>query len=123
MIRQVALHRLVPWLIGLFFIAQICGVVQLLSEHTAHVTESQLILSEAAVTGNTSHGHHHHHDGDADGAIQHHELQDLNGAPACLIASCELAFTHDTITAYVSDAFTESKPVLLERPPKPFLSV
>lgn len=137
MIRQAALHRLVPWLIGLFFIAQICSVVQLLSEHTAHVTESQLILSEAAVSeaavseaavseaavaGNTSQGHHHHH-GDADGAIQHHELQDLNGAPACLIAGCELAFTHDTVTAYISDTLTESKPVLLERPPKPFLSV
>ena len=121
MIRQVALHRLVPWLIGLFFIAQICGVVQLLSEHTAHETESQLILSKEAVTGNTSHGHHHY--GDADGAIQHHELQDLNGAPVSLIAGCELAFTHDTITAYASDALTESNPVLLERPPKSFLSV
>jgi hypothetical protein len=122
MIRQVSLHRLSPWLIGLFFIAQICGVVQLLSNHTAHVTESQLILSKTAVTKSTSHGHHHHY-GDADGAIQHHELQDLNGAPLYLIAGCELAFTHDAITAYVSDALNESNPVLLERPPKPFLSV
>jgi hypothetical protein len=122
MIRQIALHRLSPWLIGLFFIAQICGVVQLLSEHTAHAAESQLIVSEAAVVGNTSHGHHHRY-GDADRAIQHHELQDLNGAPAHLIAGFELAFTHDTITAYVSDALAESNPVLLERPPKPFLSV
>jgi hypothetical protein len=122
MIRQIALPRLGPWLVGLFFIAQICGVVQLLGEHTEHVAESQLILHQAAVTGNTWHGHHHHN-GDADGAVQHHELQDLNGAPACPIAGCELAFTHDTITAYVSDALTESNPVLLERPPKPFLSV
>jgi hypothetical protein len=37
MIRQIALHRLGPWLVGMFFIAQICGVVQLLGEHTAHV--------------------------------------------------------------------------------------
>jgi hypothetical protein len=123
MIRQAALRRSAPWLIGLFFIAQICGVGQLLGEHTAHVTESQLILSKVAVTGDTSHGHHHHHYGDADGAIQHHELQDLNGAPAYLIAGYELAFTHEAITAYVSDALTESNPVLLERPPKPFLSV
>jgi hypothetical protein len=122
MIRQAALRPLTPWLIGLYLIAQICGVAQLLSEHTAHETESQLILSNVGVTGNTSYGHHHHY-GDADGTIQHHELQDLNGAPAYLIAGCELAFTHDTITAYVSDALTESKPVLLERPPKPFLSV
>ena len=122
MIRLVSLHRLSPWLIGLFFIAQICGVVQLLSNHTAHVTESQLILSKTAVTESTSHRHHHHY-GDADGAIQHHELQDLNGAPLYLIAGCELAFTHDTMTGYVSDALTESNPVLLERPPKPFLSI
>lgn len=121
MIGQAALRRLTPWLIGFFFIAQIGGVARLLSEHTAHVTESQLVFSEVAVTGAVSLGHHHHY-GDADGAIQHHELQDLNGAPAYLIAGCELAFTHDTIT-YVSDAVTESNPVLLERPPKPFLPV
>jgi hypothetical protein len=76
-----------------------------------------------AVTGDASYGHHHHHDGDADGAIEHHELQDLNGTPAYLMAGCEPAFTHDAITAYVSDALVESNPVLLERPPKPFLSV
>jgi hypothetical protein len=122
MIRQAALRRSAPWLVGLFLIAQICGVAPLLGEHTAHVTESQLALSEVAVTGDASHGHHHH-DGDADGAIQHHELQDLNGAPAWGIADRELAFTHDTIAAYVSDALAESNPVLLERPPKPFLSV
>jgi hypothetical protein len=122
MIRQAPLRRLCPWLIGLFFIAQICSVGQLLSEHTAHVAESQLILSEVTFIGDISHGHHHHY-GDADGAIQHHELQDLNGAPAYLIVNCEFAFVHDTITAYVSDALTESNPVLLERPPKPFLSV
>ena len=125
MIRQAALRRSAPWLMGLFLIAQICGVAPLLGEHTAHVTESQLALSEVTVTGDASHDHHHHHhhDGDADGAIQHHELQDLNGAPAWGIADRELAFTHDTIAAYVSDALTEGNPVLLERPPKPFLSV
>jgi hypothetical protein len=122
MIRQAALRRLGPWLIGLFIIAQFCGVVQLLGEHTAHETESQLVLANAIVAGNTSHGHHHHY-GDADGAIQHHELQDLTGAPASLVAGCELDFAHITITAYVSDVLTESNPALLERPPKLFLSV
>lgn len=120
MIRQAAWRRLGTWLAGMFFIAQVCGVVPLLGEHTAHVTESQLILANAPVAGGASHGHHH--DGDADGAIQHHELQDLSGAPACLIAGCELPLAHVAITAYVSDALTESKPVLMERPPKPLLS-
>ena len=120
MIRRAALRRLSTLLIGLFFAAQVCGVVPLLGEHAAHVTESQLILATGTVAGNASHGHHH--DGDADGAIQHHELQDLNGAPACLIAGCELAVEHVATTAYVSEALTESNPVLLERPPKPRLS-
>jgi hypothetical protein len=110
------------WLVGLFIIAQICGVVRLLGEQTAHVAESQLMLADATVTGSTSQGHHHHY-GDADGAIQHHELQDLTGAPASLIAGCELAVTHVTITGYVSDVLAEGNPALLERPPKPFLSV
>ena len=122
MFRQAALRHLGPWLIGLFIIAQICGVVQLLGEHTAHVTESQLMLADATVIGNTSHGPHHY-DGDADGAIQHHELQDLTGAPGSLIAGCEPALTHVTITGYVSDVLIESSPALLERPPKPILSV
>ena len=116
MIRQAALRRLGTWLAGLFFVAQVCGVVQLLGEHTAHVTESQLILANATVAGNASHGHHY--DGDADGAIQHHELQDLNGAPACLIAVYELPLAHVATTAYVSDALTENNPTLLERPPR-----
>ena len=122
MIRQAALRRLSPWLIGLFMIAQFCAVVQLLSEHTTHEAESQLMLADATVAGNTSHGHHHHY-GDADGSIQHHELQDLTGAPASPVAGCELAFSHVTITGYVSDVLTESNPALLERPPKPILSV
>lgn len=121
MIRQAALRCLGTWLAGLFFIAQTCGVVPLLGEHTAHVTESQLALAHATVAGNTSHSHHH--DGDEDGAIQHHELQDLNGAPACLTAGCELPLAHVAITAHVSDAFTEGNPVLLERPPKHLLSI
>ena len=122
MFRQSALRRLGPWLIGLFITAQICGVVQLLGEHTAHVTESQLMLADATGTGNPSHGHHHY-DGDTDGAIQHHELQDLTGAPPPLIAGCEPALMHVTITGYVSDVVIESNSALLERPPKLILSV
>lgn len=121
MIRSAALRRLGPSLIGLFIIAQICGVVQLLGEHTAHVAASELILSNATATGNAPHSRHHY--GDADGAIQHHQLQDLTGAPESLIAGSEPAFTHVRITAYLADPLIEGNPVLLERPPKTFLSV
>lgn len=122
MIRQGARRHLGRWLIGLFFIAQICSVGQLLGEHTEHVTESQLILSHATLAGNISYGHRHH-EGDADGVIQHHELQDLNGAPACLVVGSETAFAHIATTAYVPDALNESDPVPLQRPPRRFLSV
>jgi hypothetical protein len=40
-----------------------------------------------------------YHHGDADGFIQHHELQDLGGAFACLISECEIALDHVSITA------------------------
>jgi hypothetical protein len=61
MIRVAAQRRLGPWLVGLFFIAQIFGVVPLMSGHTTHVAESQLVLSEhTAGTESIPEGHHHH---------------------------------------------------------------
>ena len=120
MFRNAAWRRLSLWLVGLFFIAQVCGVVHLLGEHTAHVSESQLALSHAPFAASPSHGHHH--DGDADGAIQHHALQDLNGTPLRVAATCEPDFAPVAIINYVSDALIESGPVRLERPPKSPLS-
>ena len=131
MIRHTAWRRLSTWLIGLFFLAQIGGVVQILGEHTAHVTESQLTeslltasqlaVAQASVIANVSHSHHH--EGDADGAIQHHALQDLNGAPLRLMQACELPITAAMVTPAVPDVLAGRNPVLPERPPKPFLSV
>jgi len=126
MIRHVIWRRLSTWLIGLFFLAQIGGVVHLLGEHTAHVSESQLTESQFAVAhaslvANAS--HHHHHEGDADGAIQHHELQDLNGAPLRLTQACQLTVTSAMVTPRAPEVLAGRHPVLPERPPKPFLSV
>ena len=121
MIRQAAWRRLSTLLIGLFLIAQICGVVQLLGEHTTHITESQLALSQTTFAGTTSHGHHH--EGDADGAVQHHELQDLNGAPLRLTMSSEAPVRPAALAAYVPHALAGSRPALPERPPMSVLSV
>jgi hypothetical protein len=121
MLRKTALRRCSTWLIGLFLLAQIGGVVQLLGEHTAHVSESQLAATHATAAGGASHGHHH--DGDADGAIQHHELQDLNGAPLRLVSVSECGFTPGTIMAPAPVALPGRNPVLPERPPKPSLPV
>ena len=126
MIRHIVWRRLSTWLIGLFFLAQIGGVVQLLGEHTAHVTESQLTESQLAVAHASviaKVSHHHHHEGDADGAIQHHALQDLNGAPLRLTQACELTITSAMVTPPVPDVLAGRNPVLPERPPKSFLSV
>jgi hypothetical protein len=110
-----------PWFVGLFLIAQIVGVVPLISSHTAHVVETELVISKDNVgTGGIPQSHHHH--GDADGLIQHHELQDLNGAFTYLV-TCEIAFVHVAITAYAPNTLAEAYPTLLERPPKHLLSI
>jgi hypothetical protein len=121
MMPMAATRCLGPWLVGLFLIAQFFGVVPLMRGHTAHVAESQLVLSkDNAGTGSIPQGHHHR--GDADGFIQQHELQDLNGALSCLI-SCEIAFVHVMIAAYSPNALAEADSTLLERPPKRLLSI
>jgi len=120
MIAMAAMRRLCPWLVGLFLIAQIFGVVPLMSEHTAHAAESQLVHFKGNASGGSiPQGHHHH--GDADGFIQHHELQDLNCAFTCVVC-CEIAFVHVAITARAPSALAEADRILLERPPKPLLS-
>jgi hypothetical protein len=122
MTSMAAQRRLLgPWLVGLFLIAQLFGVVPLMSGHTAHAAETQSMLSkDNASTENIPHQGHFR--GDADGFIQHHELQDLDGALTCLVC-CEIVFVHVAITAYAPNALAEADPILLERPPKPLPSV
>ena len=122
MIPSAIVRRLGSWLAGLFFIAQIFGVVSLLSEHTAHVAATELLPSQvSASTGNIAQGRHYH--GDSDGFIQHHELQDLTGTLTCLSSRCEIASVYVANTDYVPAALAEGEPILIERPPKAMLSV
>ena len=123
MIPKATLRRLGAWLAGLFLIAQIFGLVPLMSEHAAHVAESALVLSNENAGIGSIPQNHHHHQGDADGFIQHHELQDLSGTFTCLTSQCDIAFVQVAIAAFVPDALAEADPTLLERPPKHFLSV
>jgi hypothetical protein len=121
MILTAAMRRLSPWLVGLFLIAQIFGVVSLLCEHTAHVATTELQPTQVSTsTGNIPQGRHYR--GDADGFIQHHELQDLNGTLTCLSSRGEITFVYVANTDYVPAALAEGDPILLERPPKPALS-
>ncbi len=105
-----------PWIVGLFVIGQIFGVVPLISEHTAHLAEVKANASTQGIPKG------HHHVGDADGSLQHHELQDLNCAFTCVVC-CEIAFVHLATTAPAPSVIAEADRILLERPPKPLLSI
>jgi len=123
MLALIAKRRsLAPWLTGLFLVAQILGVLPLISGHTAHVAALELTLPSGDDSSAPS-PHSGHHRGDADGLAQHHELQDLNGAFPHLITGVEVALVVVAITGNPADALTENEPALLERPPKPFLSI
>ena len=122
MIRAPTMRSLGTWFVGLFLIAQIVGVVSLLSEHTAHVAGTELLASQGSVsTGNIPNGRHHC--GDADGFIQDHELQDLNGTLTYLSRLCEIAFVPASNIAYVPAVLVDGDPIVLDRPPKPMRSI
>ena len=121
MILTAGMRRLSTWLVGLFLIAQIFCVISLLCEHTAHAATTELQPAQvSASTGNIPQGRHYR--GDADGFIQHHELQDLTGTLTCLSSRCEIVFVYVANTDYVPAALAGGDPILLERPPKPTLS-
>jgi hypothetical protein len=120
MISTSTTHRLGPWIVGLFVIAQIFAVIPLMSEHTTHVAQSELGISfDRDGPGDIPHSHHR---GDADGYVQHHELQDLSGALTCTVSQCEIGFVHVAVSPYAPKAIAEGDPIFLERPPKALLS-
>jgi len=123
MISTAAMRRLGPWVVGLFIIGQIFGVVPLVSGHTAHVAEAELASSLSGGVDHAAHHKQHHHRGDADGCAQHHALQDLSGAPAPLLDCCEIVFAEVALTVPPPRMLAASDPVRLERPPKSSLSV
>jgi hypothetical protein len=118
MIRQAALRRLGPLFVGLYFVAQICGVIPLESCYSAHAGIGPSVLFECKV-GKVA----LHHSGDADDAAAHHALQDLIGVLALLPDRSEIAFVHAAIIVRHTQSLAEADPVLLERPPKRFLSI
>jgi hypothetical protein len=122
MISTAAMRRLGPWLAGLFLAAQIFGVVPLMSCYSAHAAEGTLLLS-AGEGGIDTHSHGHHYPGDSDDAAHHHALQDVNGVLAWVPDRNEVALVHIAVPPPLPRALAESDPVLLERPPKPFLSI
>jgi hypothetical protein len=121
MISTAIVRRLGPLLVGLYVVAQICGVTPIISRQSAHDAAWPSFLSEGKSTHQPSQDHHHA--GDADDAANHHVLQDLNGVLAHLPDRGENAVVHLAIWATTPDTLTKADPVRLERRPKPFLSV
>ena len=113
-------RRFSPWIVGIFLVAQIFGVFPLVSEHIAHVAEADFNVTENCVC--TGHAPHAHYQGDADGFVQHHELQDLNCVLACAAVKCESGLIHVAVSLYAPHALSEGNPTFLERPPKSLLS-
>jgi len=122
MIRTATRRRLGPWLAALYVAAQVFGVVPLISCHSAHASPGALMLPAREESG-IAHPQGDHHFGDADDAAHHHALQDLNGVLAWAPHRNEIALVRITVRLPAPRTLAEADPVLLERPPKPFLSI
>jgi hypothetical protein len=116
------MRRWVPWLVGLYLVAQFCGVVPLISCHSAHAVTGASTLSQCRGGIGALHPGHHHA-GDADDVANHHVLQDLNGVLAPPPDRDEIAFVHVVIAAPAPHALTDADPGPLEHPPKQHLSI
>jgi hypothetical protein len=137
MISLLKVRRMGPWLLGLFFIAQVAGIVPLVGAHLQHVFASQQDMAEdSTARGNGSHVHHHHAHHD-DGGGQHsqhdHGANDPNDqcctlhhhlagiAPHAVAAKAGIFIA--PIIPLPPRSFETAEPGLPERPPKLPLSI
>jgi hypothetical protein len=126
-------RRFGHWLLGLFLIAQLAGIVPLISVHLQHVVAGeQDIADDAASTSVAGHAHHHHdhkgsgrHDhGATDPNDQcctlHHHLAGVlpNAAGANVNGISMMAFV-----SLPPRALVPADPGLPERPPKLQMSI
>lgn len=121
MISTAGMRRLGPLLVGLYLIAQICGVVPLMSCHSAHAATGSSALYECkGGFGVLPQGHHY--SGGAHNSV-HHSLQDLSGVLGCSAPVCQIAWVRTVTPPPAPRALAEADTVVLERPPKPVLFV
>jgi hypothetical protein len=85
MISAATMRRVTPWLVGLYVLALIGGIIPLVSTDSAHAGPL-IVLSDSKAAGGELPGNHHHA-GDADDAATHHALQDLTGILSCRIGA------------------------------------
>ena len=121
MISTANMRRLAHWLIGLYVLALLGGVVPLLHGHSAHAG-APLTLSKSE-GGACAIPRGHHHPGDADDAAVHHALHDLTGIAASFPDGDDIVIAHVAAASAAPRALADADAVLLERPPKPILSI
>jgi hypothetical protein len=121
MIPTATIRRLSRWLIGLYALAVIGGVVPLVHVESAHAGAPLMVSDYESEAGTIPQGPHHA--GDADDVAAHHVLQDLTGLAACLPGGDDIAIEHVAAPWAAPRALTEADAIRLERPPKPILSI
>jgi Protein of unknown function (DUF2946) len=132
MISWHARRRFGRWLLGLFLIAQLAGVVPLVTVHLEHAIASEQDAAADSGEGATavhavSHAHHHHvhhgsspHDHGASDpndqccTLHHHLAGVLPGLAPAGVAGFVVA----TVVALLPTPLVPADPGLLERPPK-----
>jgi len=112
------MRRLGPWLLGLFLIAQLAGVVPVMFDHAVHVFESQPALASAhdhSAPGR--HGDHRHGIGDVKDeccSLHHH----LAGVLPFTVRVTSFSLAPQPMLVPPARALASADPILLERPPK-----
>jgi hypothetical protein len=112
------MRRFAPWLLGLFMIAQVAGVVPLFFDHAVHVYESQQAISgshDHSLPGR--HGDHRH--GVADVKDECCSLAHLAGVLPFKPDAVPIGFADMAMVAPRANPLTDTSPLRLDRPPKP----
>jgi hypothetical protein len=112
------MRRFGPWLLGLFLIAQLAGVVPVMFDHAVHVFESQPAVASAHDhSASSRHGDHRHGIADVKDeccSLHHH----LAGVLPFTVRAVSISFAAVRMVVPPARALASADPILLERPPK-----
>jgi len=115
------MRRLAPWLVGLFLIAQIAGVVPLMFDHTLHSFEGQPTTAAHDHGAPGKHGDHRHGVGDVKDECC--TLYHLVGVLPLTITQALAGSIKVRVAALPPDTLVTAAPDRLDRPPKSLLSI
>jgi hypothetical protein len=123
MFRSHATRRFAPWLVGLFVLAQIAGVVPLMAAHALHVFESkQVVVDDDGVVAVSPRGAKHHHS-IADLNDQCCAFHHLAGVLAYALPVVPVNFIRVADVSFPFTVLIPADPIPPERPPKSLSSI